>query len=352
MKLVTFEVATVLGRFERLGAILGQSEYILDLHAATTWWLTQRGHGVAERVASAMVPPNMRGFIEAGQASLELAREIVDFVNAEWNAQEALRFKGIQGENLLFHLSNIKLKAPLPNPNSLRDFLTFEAHIKRGYEIRGGTVPPQWYDMPVYYKGNHRSILGPNDPVTWPDFTKKLDYELEWACIIGKSGQNIAEADAASYIFGYTILNDWSARDIQMEEMKCRLGPAKGKDFATSIGPVIVTADEIPDPRNLRMTAKINGELWSEGNTGTSYWTWEQVIAHVSQDETLYPSDLLGSGTVGGGCGYELDRWIQVGDTVELEVEGIGILRSPVSSKEQLQRAVKELEGKPHAPSR
>lgn len=351
MKLVTFDVSTPVGRFQRLGVLLENMEYLLDLNATYAWWLQEQGFANAKRLADAVIPASMRGFIEGGHHSLEEARKVLTVATSEWNLQEAIRFKGENGENLLFHQSNVKLLAPLPNPNSLRDFLAFEAHTKKGYERRGQQIPEEWYQIPVYYKGNHRSIIGPNEPVIWPRYTQKLDYELEMACIIGKQGRDIAEEDATPYIFGFTILNDFSARDIQMTEMKCRLGPAKGKDFATAIGPWIVTADEIPDPRNLRMVARINGEVWSDGNTGTSHWTWEQMIAHVSNEEDLYPTDIFGSGTVGGGCGYELDRWIQPGDVVELEIEGLGVLRNTVVTHEQLQRHRIEPEGQKYVPA-
>ena len=184
--------------------------------------------------------------------------------------------------------------------------------------------------MPVYYKGNHQSIIGPDEDVLWPSFTEKFDYELEVAIIIGKKGRNIPEAKARDYIAGYTIMNDFSARDIQRKEMRVRLGPAKGKDFATAIGPVLVTLDEIGDPYNLKMTARINGELWSDGNSGSIYHSFEKMIAFASLEETLYPGDLIGSGTVGTGCGLELDRWVRPGDMIELEIEKIGVLRSRV----------------------
>lgn len=352
MKLVTFEVSTPVGRIQRLGALLPQDhEYILDLNAMYAWWLAQEGRSSAQKLADVIIPPTMRGFIEGGQYSLEEAQKLLALAESEWNLQEAIRFKGENGENLLFHRSNVKLLTPLPNPNSLRDFLAFEAHVKKGYERRGQPMPEEWYRFPVYYKGNHRSLIGPDDPVVWPRFTQKLDYELELACIIGKKGRDIPEEKAGSYIFGYAILNDFSARDIQMQEMICRLGPAKGKDFASAVGPYIVTADEISDPRNLRMIARINGEIWSDGNSGTCHWTWEQMIVHVANEEDIYPSDILGSGTVGGGCGYELDRWIQPGDTVELEIEGLGVLRNFVVTHDQLQKNRMEPEGQKYAPA-
>jgi 2-keto-4-pentenoate hydratase/2-oxohepta-3-ene-1,7-dioic acid hydratase in catechol pathway len=336
VKLVTFEVVTPLGRFQRLGALLEpHQDAIVDLNAAYAWWLSQKGYGAPQRVADALVPATMLGFIEGGQPSLDAARLLLADVESRWNPQEAARFRGHMGETLVFHRSQVRLLTPLPNPPSLRDFLAFEAHIRRGYERRGGQIPEQWYQIPVYYKGNHRSLIGPDEPIIWPRYTQKLDYELEMACIIGRKVSSITEADADQAIFGFSVLNDFSARDIQMEEMKCRLGPAKGKDFATAMGPCIVTADEVANPRNLAMTARINGEVWSSGNSGTSHWTWAQMIAHAADEETLYPGDILGSGTVGGGCGYELDRWIQPGDMVELEIEGLGVLRNPVMTHEQ-----------------
>lgn len=216
---------------------------------------------------------------------------------------------------------------------SLRDFIAFEEHIRAARGRRGADVPPAWYKMPVYYKGNYRSLLGHDQLLTWPRYSQRMDYELELACVIGKEGIDISEDEAEGYIGGYTVMNDWSARDIQMEEMSVGLGPAKGKDFATSLGPWVVTPDEF-NPADARMTARINGELWSEGNIGQIHWSFPQMIAHASMDETLYPGDVLGSGTVGGGCGLELDRWLQAGDVVELEVEGIGTLRNRVVRRE------------------
>ena len=198
---------------------------------------------------------------------------------------------------------------------------------------RGADVPEAWYRMPVYYKGNYRSLLGHDQLLTWPRYSQRMDYELELACVIGKEGIDINEDGAEAYIGGYTVMNDWSARDIQMEEMSVGLGPAKGKDFATSLGPWVVTPDEF-NPADARMTARINGELWSDGNIESIHWSFPQMIAHASMDETLYPGDVLGSGTVGGGCGLELNRWLEPGDVVELEVEGIGTLRTQVTRRE------------------
>jgi 2-keto-4-pentenoate hydratase/2-oxohepta-3-ene-1,7-dioic acid hydratase in catechol pathway len=241
---------------------------------------------------------------------------------------------GLNDARLVFRLSEVTLKTPVPNPRMLRDFLTFETHVKNGFSKRNEPVPESWYKMPVYYKGNPYTLIGHDEPAYWPHYSHRLDYELELACIIGKEGRNIPVEEAANYIAGYAIMNDFSARDTQKHEMLCRLGPAKGKDFCTAVGPWLVTPDEVGDARNLRMTAKINGELWSDGNSGTSHWTFEQMIAHVSKEETLYPGDVLGSGTVGFGCGLELDKWIQPNDVIELEIDRLGILRNQVIKPE------------------
>jgi 2-keto-4-pentenoate hydratase/2-oxohepta-3-ene-1,7-dioic acid hydratase in catechol pathway len=218
---------------------------------------------------------------------------------------------------------------PCIEAGSLRDFIAFEQHIKTVRGQRGIEVPPAWYEMPVYYKGNYRTLMGHQQPLNWPRYTEKLDYELELACIVGKQGIDIPAEEAEGYIGGYAVLNDWSARDIQMREGSVGLGPSKGKDFGTAIGPWLVTPDEF-NPKNARMTARINGELWSDSNIGKIHWSFPQMIAHVSMEETIYPGDILGSGTAGGGCGLELDRWLKPGDVVELEVEGLGVLRNKV----------------------
>ena len=218
---------------------------------------------------------------------------------------------------------------PSIEAGSLRDFIAFEQHIGTIRSRRGGDIPEAWYRMPVYYKGNHRSLLGHGQQLTWPRYSQQMDYELELACIIGKQGVDLTETEAEAYVGGYAIMNDWSARDIQMEEMSVGLGPAKGKDFGTSIGPWVVTPEEF-NPADARMIARINGEVWSDGNIGQIHWSFPRMIVHASMAETLYPGDILGSGTVGGGCGLELERWLQSGDVVELEVEGIGVLRNRV----------------------
>jgi 2-keto-4-pentenoate hydratase/2-oxohepta-3-ene-1,7-dioic acid hydratase in catechol pathway len=224
--------------------------------------------------------------------------------------------------------SEVDLLAPLPRPNSLRDFMLVEEHVLNSF----GEVPPAWYDIPVYWKGNPDTVLGPEATVPWPYYTDKLDYELEVGAVIGRPVSRVSVEEAAGCIAGYTIFNDWSARDIQFREMSVGLGPGLSKDFATTLGPCLVTADAI-DIGSARMTARVNGEVWSEGTLGAMRFSFAEVISHLSQEQTLQPGDVLGSGTVGRGCGLELDRWIAPGDVVELAVEGIGVLRNTVGEK-------------------
>jgi 2-keto-4-pentenoate hydratase/2-oxohepta-3-ene-1,7-dioic acid hydratase in catechol pathway len=326
MRLCTFEIKTQLGKHWRLGAVI--NEGIVDLNSACAWHLHQKGEAQPYKLASVLVPSDMLSFLQGEVTSMTFARATIEHFQQELKSGKTPL--GLNDETLLFKPNEVKFKAPLPRPTSMRDFYAFEQHVKKGFEKRGEPMPQEWYEMPVYYKGNHQSIIGPDEDVPWPPFTEKFDYELELAIIIGKSGRNIPESNARNYIAGFTIMNDFSARDMQRKEMKVRLGPAKGKDFATAIGPVLVTPDEIGDPYNLKMTAKINGEVWSEGNSKSIYHSFEKMIAFASMEETLYPGDLIGSGTVGTGCGLELDRWVKPGDVIELEIEKIGVLRNKV----------------------
>jgi 2-keto-4-pentenoate hydratase/2-oxohepta-3-ene-1,7-dioic acid hydratase in catechol pathway len=184
--------------------------------------------------------------------------------------------------------------------------------------------------QPIYYKANRFATVGIDDDVIWPSYSRAMDFELEWGCIISKHAKDVPAASARDYIFGYTIFNDFSARDAQALEMPGQLGPAKGKDFDTGnvLGPCLVTADEIAEPYNLEMIARVNGEEWGRGSTASMRWTFEDVIAHISRSETLHPGEFLGSGTVGNGCGLERMRYLKPDDVIELEVEKIGILRS------------------------
>lgn len=221
---------------------------------------------------------------------------------------------------------------PLDRLSSLRDFLTFEDHVKRGAERRGTTVSDYWYEAPVYYKGNHRSVLGPDQECPWPDYTERLDFELELAMVVGGRAHDLSMTAAEDLIFGFTIYNDFSARDIQAREMATFLGPAKGKDFANAFGPWIVTADELGTQPDLEMICRVNGEELGRARSSAMHWRWAEMLAHVSRSEDVYPCDVYGSGTPGGCCGLDLDRFLQAGDVVELEIEAIGVLRNTVGA--------------------
>jgi len=223
-----------------------------------------------------------------------------------------------------YDLADVEFRAPVLQPPSVRDFYAFEQHVKTARAARGLEVPQEWYELPVFYFSNPAAIFGPDDVIPYPEGTEELDYELEVAVVIGDEGR----------IGGFTVMNDWSARDLQRKEMKIGLGPAKGKDFATSLRPLLVTPDELGDLR-LEMVARVNGEERSRGNLGDMYHSWDAILARAAANTRLIPGDVIGSGTVGTGCILEHGdgRWLQPGDVVELEVEGIGVLRNVIGPR-------------------
>ncbi|HUI10453.1 MAG TPA: fumarylacetoacetate hydrolase family protein [Bacteroidota bacterium] len=325
MKLCTFEVATTLGRHQRLGAVLPAG--IADLNFACAWHLALKGEVRPYTLADVLVPDTLLEFLRGGDTSMGFARATLD------SLQEALARStpaGLNGETLYYAPDAVRLRAPLPEPTSVRDFYAFEQHVKKGFEKRGEQMPAEWYEIPVYYQSTRQNVIGTGEDVPWPSFTEKFDYELEIAAVIGRGGKDISAGAARAHIAGFTVMNDFSARDIQRKEMRVRLGPAKGKDWCTAFGPVLVTTDEIGDPYNLTMSARINGEEWSRGNTSSIHWKFEQMIEFLSRDQAIHPGDVIGSGTVGTGCGLELDRWVKPGDLMELEIEKIGVLRNRV----------------------
>lgn len=232
-------------------------------------------------------------------------------------------------------IGQARLLAPL-RPRSLRDFLAFEGHLHNALTRLGRPIPTEWYEVPAYYKGMPDTVIGPDTVIPWPAYTSKLDHELELAAIIGRRGKDISQAEALSYVFGYTIWNDVSARDVQVRELPVGMGPGKAKDWDGSnvLGPCIVTADEI-DPGNLRMSVRVNGELWGEDTSSHMHHTFSAMIYYASQAQTLYPGEVFGSGTAARGSGLEQDRWLQEGDLVEMEIEGIGILRNRIGKRGQ-----------------
>jgi 2-keto-4-pentenoate hydratase/2-oxohepta-3-ene-1,7-dioic acid hydratase in catechol pathway len=304
MKLVTFEI----NQARHIGAMLADGNTIADFTAAS----------------SAPHFRDMLALIDGGAAALEEARALEKSPKAT------------------VALPAATLLAPVLEPRQMRDFLCFEQHLRQAranrYLFAGGErgdparieIPQVWYDQPIYYKCNRFSVVGTGHDVRWPYDCKMLDYELEFGIFLGKGGVNIRKEDARTHIFGFCIFNDVSARDIQMREMQGQLGPTKGKDFDTGnvMGPWLVTADEVKDPYDLTMVARVNGEEWSRGNSATMHHKFEDILAHASADETLYAGEFFGSGTVGNGCGLEQGRFLKPGDVVELEIEGLGTLRN------------------------
>jgi 2-keto-4-pentenoate hydratase/2-oxohepta-3-ene-1,7-dioic acid hydratase in catechol pathway len=330
MKLVTFDVPTPVGPLRRLGALLPGGR-IADLPAAAALYLAQwpfKGDPYA--LVQTRVPCDMIAFLAGGEQSRDLAQHALAHLARAGMDDPKLR--GPRGEALVYPPVAIRLRAPVPRPNSIRDTISFETHIRNSLKAMGWPeIPKVWYEIPVYYKGNPDAVIGPEDEIRWPSYTEKLDYELEFGCFICRPGRDIPEQEAHRYIGGYTIFNDVSARDVQKKEMAMLLGPAKGKDFDDSnpMGPCLVTPDEI-DPRNLRTVARVNGEVWTDSHSSDMYWTFPAIIAYMSRDETLHPGDFIGSGTAGFGCGLEHGKWLKPGDAIELEVEGIGVLQNPV----------------------
>ncbi len=234
------------------------------------------------------------------------------------------------------------LRAPVGRPPSVRDFYAFEGHVATARRGRGLGVDPDWYELPIFYFSNPASIVGPDDVVTAPPGCAELDYELEVAAVVGREVADLAAEDWLDVVAGFTILNDWSARDLQRREMRQMLGPAKGKDFATSLGPWLVTPDELPGTETGRpaatMVARVDGRERSRGQLADIHHAWGTLLEHAARGTRLVPGDVVGSGTVGTGCILELaithgpdaEPWLRPGQVVELEVAGLGVLRNVV----------------------
>ncbi len=304
------------GAVPRLVVAQPERECVIDLASAEYQRLLRTGASAdaARRLASALYPASMSAAIAEGPTFLAAAARTVAASTEDGSAL----LPGVQ----------VQWLAPL-DPPVMRDCLAFEQHLRNSF--KGDMVPPQavtqHYQLPLYYKGNPLTLIAHEQEIPWPDYTQKMDYELELGFVIGRPGKDLAPENALSHLFGVTIFNDFSARDIQMQEMMGLLGPAKGKDFATALGPWITTVDEL-DVHNLTMVARVNGEEWSRGSSSTMMWQVEEIIAYVSKGEGVQAGELIGSGTVGGGCGLELGKLLKPGDVVELEVEGIGMLRN------------------------
>lgn len=331
MKIVTYLHHHALGTEKRLGILVSDNS-ILDPNFAFACDFEREGRFNARERANAHCPSSLHQLLRLRENPLEILHEA-------WGLMLFLEkcgtFEMKDGTRYLIERSkNISLAAPLDKIETYRDFFVHEKHVATGFKKRNEPIPPAWFEFPVYYKGATAGFIGHEEEILWPSYTDQLDYELELGMVVGLDGYNIKAKDAHKHIFGFTILNDVSARDIQRKEMTVRLGPAKAKDFCSVMGPVIVTADEFDsvDP-DLLMTAKINGKEWSRGRSGDSHFTWGQMLEHTSRDEWVLAGDFFGSGTVGTGCGLELDQWIKSGDIIELEIEQIGKLINKVGKK-------------------
>ena len=328
MKLVTFQGPNQgPDASPKAGALIDGGATVVDLQAA---------HQAQRGVASPMLA-SVLAMAEHSDRSVELAQQLLDAGPDVKSTR---------------NLADVTLLAPIPAPPQMRDFLCFEEHLlvafknaralraadtpdpeaaMREMEAQGMlTIPKVWYDRPIFYHPNRLNVVGTGCDIQWPQYSKRLDFELEFGCFIGKPGKDIRRDQARAHIFGYTIFNDVSARDEQVIDMPGQLGPGKGKDFDTGnvLGPCLVTADELKDPYSLDMEVRVNGERWGGGNSGLMRWRFEDCIAHASRSETLFSGEFFGSGTVGTGCGMEIMRFLTPGDVVELEVKGIGILRN------------------------
>lgn len=316
-------------------------------------YLTDNGQrlGVVDTGRSIIFDPYAASSAQAGGRD-ERLRTMEALITAGPDALADLRRLAAAGTSqgdFTTPLSEVRLLAPLPVPAQFRDCCVFERHIRDGAagmarvsarlqgrsppEPAGGDgIPAVYRQLPVYYISNRFNVVGPDAEIVWPGYSKIMDFELEIAAVIGRGGRNIDASQAAGHIFGYTIFNDFSARDRQSVEMTGWLGPAKGKSFdgGNAFGPWIVTPDELGDYRDLKVCVKVNGEEWIRTDMRGMLHGFEDMIAYISRDETVHPAEIIASGTVGGCCGLELDRFLADGDVIELDVDRIGILRNTV----------------------
>jgi 2-keto-4-pentenoate hydratase/2-oxohepta-3-ene-1,7-dioic acid hydratase in catechol pathway len=287
----------------------------VDVRAAERERLQRRGGSrtASIRIAAAIAPESMTAALESGPAFWDAASGALDSIDER---------SVVRGDPPFL--------APL-DPPAYRDFMVFEGHFSFGYRWRGLEVPKVLYEFPVSYLGSIHGILGPEEQVPWPHFSRHMDYELELGIVIGEAGRDLTPENAREHIAGLTILNDFSARDIQQREMAAGLGPSKGKHFASAIGPWIVTLDELTTER-LRMIARVNGQTRCDASSSEMIWSIPEIVAWASASENLATGTLLGSGTANGGSGIELGRQLAPGDIVELEIEGLGVLRNRIGA--------------------
>lgn len=317
MKLVSFDVPCWTGSHQRVGVL--DDGQIVDV-AATAEALHERDDGdVFGPTATPAVATTMQEFLATGSRGIEAAERAVEALSSGAFAETDDERK------LTYDRDQVGLRSPLRRPNSIRDCSVYEKHLCNCRDIEPGELPGAYYEYPHYYKGNPDAVVHPGDEVAWPAYTERFDFELEVAAVIGNRGRDIDPARAEDHIAGFTIFNDFSARNVQADTKPLKLGPAKSKDFANGFGPCLVTTDSI-DPTDLRTEVRVNGEVWSENTTDGMTHSWGEILAYVSEGVTVHPGDVIGSGTVPRGCSLELGRWLEPGDRLALTVEGIGTL--------------------------
>jgi 2-keto-4-pentenoate hydratase/2-oxohepta-3-ene-1,7-dioic acid hydratase in catechol pathway len=342
MKLATFRVDTPIGAFDRFGIVRldggakdivssarAGAGWVIDANAAYAAFTADRGKANARIRADTFCPADLNACVQLYGPSLDPVLEMSEWLDRRWDAITHDQIRGLRDETMAHRLNRVRLRPPMRVP-VLRDFAAFEDHLQVTFGKMGLKIPPEWYDRPIAFKGNATSLIGHDEPLQWPQYTQKLDYELELAAVVGLPARDVDVGEAARHILGYTLLNDFSARDTQRVEMAMSTGPYKGKDFAWGLGPWIVTPNEFGDVAGTPMRVLVNGEVWAQSTPGAMQWTFSEMISYTSQDETANVGDVFGSGTVNSGCGFEIDRWIRPGDVVEIEAATIGVLRNRI----------------------
>jgi fumarylacetoacetate (FAA) hydrolase len=336
MRLITFDAGE--GEGERFGALVDDGR-VLDFTVAFAWYEAERGRPSDTASVARHYGASLLEFIRHEAQAMPVATDLLHLARAG-------KLPGSFGTlPLELRSEYVRLVAPIPRPPSMRDGYAFRQHVETARKNRGVPMIPEFDQFPVFYFTNHQAVTGPGDVAVEELHTNQLDFELEVAAVVGREGKNLRASEADRHIFGLTIMNDWSARALQMQEMKLNLGPAKGKDFATSIGPWLVTLDELGDRTSrgpngasfdLAMTADVNGVRVSRGNVKDMTFTFAQILERASYGVTLHAGDVIGSGTVGTGCFLELNgsgitnQWLAPGDTVVLEIERLGRLENRI----------------------
>jgi 2-keto-4-pentenoate hydratase/2-oxohepta-3-ene-1,7-dioic acid hydratase in catechol pathway len=306
------------GPVPRLVLVLPEQQRVIDLRKAGTAQFLAQGasRGAAQRLSEALFPGSMSAAIALGDRFLAACNDVTHH----------------RADDASLPIDAVRW-LPASDPSIVRDGLTFLKHIRQFHQKMGLTPTPALLQIPGYFKGSPHTCIGHEAEVVWPEYLQRMDYELELGWVIGREAHNVRPEDARRHLFGVTIFNDFSGRDLQANEFAIGMGPTKCKDFAYGIGPWITTMDEFDDLNSIKMSVRVNGETWAEGDSSETLWSVDELIAWVSLDEYAQPGDVIGSGTMGNGSSLEIDRVLNPGDVVELEVQGIGVLRNRLGQK-------------------